>query len=395
MKSYEGNENYIFVSYAHKDAAAVVPILERLSADGFRVWYDAGIEAGTEWPEYIADHLMRSAVVLVFMSNASAASPNCRKEINFSLELGKELLVVYLEDTQMSAGMRLQLNSHQAMFRTRHKNDATFISELERSKLLLRAKEGYIQKEDDKTKTGPTAFVSQPVPRASSNAPYIISTVCTYASNNAKSPWQGGTHLREISANRYSVVHFQCRLSNPFGCKGKAMARITVYNYADAPVFDTTEDITMSAKSDHFAFSWVIRDKSGTFQSPGDYVARIQFEDSEIYECPFTILYQHVKTASELRAEAREDKKQRKRENRARHHLGLLYSIPLSIAFSFTVTGSRIGLGLVLILFALFLRFTKKYVTKSFLLSFLLCSILYPFYSIYMFVMLIKRFIDR
>ena len=24
---------------------------------GFRIWYDEGIEAGTEWPEYIAEHL--------------------------------------------------------------------------------------------------------------------------------------------------------------------------------------------------------------------------------------------------------------------------------------------------------------------------------------------------
>ncbi len=394
MKSYEGNENYIFVSYAHKDAAAVVPILERLSADGFRVWYDAGIEAGTEWPEYIADHLMRSSVVLVFMSNASAASPNCRKEINFSLELGKELLVVYLEDTKMSAGMRLQLNTHQAMFRTRHKDDSTFIPELERSKLLLRAKEGYIQKDGD-TQTGATTFVSQPSAYSQRNAPYIISTVCAYASNSVRNPWQGGTHLREISVNRYSVIHFQCRLSLPFGHKGSATAHITIYNYADTPVFDTTETFTMTPKMDHFAFSWVIRDKSGTFQEPGDYTAHIQFEDSEVYECPITILYQHVKSAAELREEAREDAKRQKVANRARHHLGLLYTIPLSISFSFMVTGSMIGLGLTLIFFVLLMRFTKKYVTKSFLLSFLLCSILYPFYSIYMFVMLIKRFVDR
>ena len=39
---YEGNDKYIFVSYAHKDSQKVVPIVETLSSNGFRVWYDSG-----------------------------------------------------------------------------------------------------------------------------------------------------------------------------------------------------------------------------------------------------------------------------------------------------------------------------------------------------------------
>ena len=43
--AYEGNESYIFISYAHKDAARVLPVIAALSRDRFRLWYDAGIEA--------------------------------------------------------------------------------------------------------------------------------------------------------------------------------------------------------------------------------------------------------------------------------------------------------------------------------------------------------------
>ena len=57
LRAYEGREPYIFISYAHKDMAKVLPIIEGLAEKGFRIWYDAGIEAGTEWPEYIAEHL--------------------------------------------------------------------------------------------------------------------------------------------------------------------------------------------------------------------------------------------------------------------------------------------------------------------------------------------------
>ena len=54
---YNGGEPYGFISYAHKDAARVLPVIAALSWDRFRLWYDAGIEAGDNWPEVVADHL--------------------------------------------------------------------------------------------------------------------------------------------------------------------------------------------------------------------------------------------------------------------------------------------------------------------------------------------------
>ena len=68
--------------------------------------------------------------------------------------------MIYLEDTKMSAGMRLQLNTHQAMFRNRHKNNQTFLAELTRSKLLLRCKKGYVASGKDNPSA--LSLVSQP-----------------------------------------------------------------------------------------------------------------------------------------------------------------------------------------------------------------------------------------
>lgn len=56
VRPYEGDENYIFISYCHKDKAKVFPIIEQLAKDGFRVWYDEGIAPGEDWPEVIAAH---------------------------------------------------------------------------------------------------------------------------------------------------------------------------------------------------------------------------------------------------------------------------------------------------------------------------------------------------
>lgn len=85
LRPYEGTQPYIFVSYAHKNDAAVLEIIGTLQSRGFRVWYDEGIEAGSEWPESIASHLERAQLVLAFLSPAYLQSDNCRKEMHYAL----------------------------------------------------------------------------------------------------------------------------------------------------------------------------------------------------------------------------------------------------------------------------------------------------------------------
>ena len=41
---YEGKEKYIFISYSHSDSEIIIPILEELNSNGYRIWYDDGIE---------------------------------------------------------------------------------------------------------------------------------------------------------------------------------------------------------------------------------------------------------------------------------------------------------------------------------------------------------------
>ena len=134
--TYEGREPYIFVSYAHRDSVRVLPILEALQAVGFRIWFDAGIEAGAEWPEYIAQRLVHCTCVLAFMSEAARDSHNCRREINYAIHKGIDPLVVYLEDVVLPPGMEMQLGLFQAIFRSRFADDRSFIDALARARLL-------------------------------------------------------------------------------------------------------------------------------------------------------------------------------------------------------------------------------------------------------------------
>ena len=137
-RAYEGREPYAFVSYAHRDSHKVLPIIQALQEKGLRVWYDAGIEVGTEWPEYIAQHLNNSAVCVAFISRAALDSFNCRREINFAIAQNRELLAVYLEDIydEMPLGMQMQLGSVQGVFYTRHKSLNSFVETLCASNIM-------------------------------------------------------------------------------------------------------------------------------------------------------------------------------------------------------------------------------------------------------------------
>ncbi|MDO4989416.1 MAG: TIR domain-containing protein [Eubacteriales bacterium] len=108
---YEGTEPYLFISYAHADADAVMEIAERLQREGFHIWYDAGIVVGSEWPEYIASHLAGASAMLAFVSGAYDRSENCRKEMHFALTKKIPTVNIFLERTELSPGLEMQIGS--------------------------------------------------------------------------------------------------------------------------------------------------------------------------------------------------------------------------------------------------------------------------------------------
>lgn len=108
---YEGDEPYIFISYAHANSPAVMAVVDELSTRGYRIWYDDGIEVGSEWPEYIASHLAKAGLMIAFLSNAYMRSDNCRKEMHFALSKKIPTLNIFLEETKMTPGMEMQVGN--------------------------------------------------------------------------------------------------------------------------------------------------------------------------------------------------------------------------------------------------------------------------------------------
>lgn len=100
FKPYEGQRPFLFVSYAHKESEAVVNTIRILHDKGYRLWYDEGIPAGSDWPANIAQHMETCERVVFFLSARALESPNCYSEMRRALRLGKPILVVRLEKTK-------------------------------------------------------------------------------------------------------------------------------------------------------------------------------------------------------------------------------------------------------------------------------------------------------
>ena len=78
IKPYKGNDSYLFISYAHKDRVTAMSIIERMINAGYRVWYDEGIDPGTEWDGNIASHLRSCDGIIALLSRNYLASDNCK-----------------------------------------------------------------------------------------------------------------------------------------------------------------------------------------------------------------------------------------------------------------------------------------------------------------------------
>lgn len=123
---YRGDAPYIFISYAHKDVQSVLPIIGTMQASGFRIWFDEGIDPGTEWDNVIAEQIEKSSYFLAFVSENYLASENCKDELNFARDLGKHRLLVYLENVTLPAGMAMRMNRIQSVFKYKYLDESAF-----------------------------------------------------------------------------------------------------------------------------------------------------------------------------------------------------------------------------------------------------------------------------
>ena len=126
LAPYRGKEPFIFLSYSHRNAEQAAQIIHRLNQLSFRVWYDEGLIPGKEWDENIAHIIMGCSYFVALISKEYLASSNCRDELNFARDKDKPMLLIYLEDVTLPAGMELRLGRLFAIHRNRITDESLF-----------------------------------------------------------------------------------------------------------------------------------------------------------------------------------------------------------------------------------------------------------------------------
>ena len=119
-KPYEGDKPYIFASYSHKNYDDVIQIVNFLQDKGYRVWYDEGIDPGTEWADFIARRISDCSFFISFISEEYINSENCKDELEYSREEEKNRVLIYLNDIELSGGMAMRHGRIQAIHRYKY-----------------------------------------------------------------------------------------------------------------------------------------------------------------------------------------------------------------------------------------------------------------------------------
>lgn len=149
----EPTGRFVFVSYAHEDKRLVDPELRRLRSFGIHVWYDEGIDPGSEWAAAIADALKRAAACVVMITPNAAASMNVKNEIGAALNW-KKLYAIHLTRTELPDDLQLQMVRVNAVMRWQMDEDTY-------ARKLREALASYAEAEYQAPPVGPPVHVAR------------------------------------------------------------------------------------------------------------------------------------------------------------------------------------------------------------------------------------------
>jgi hypothetical protein len=107
---------FIFVSYARENSNFVYPEIERLKAEGYKIWYDKEqIRPSHLWSNEINEALEACSCFLVFIAKRAVESERVICEIRQALSLKKPLIVIYWQKVKLPPDLQSHLQEIQAL----------------------------------------------------------------------------------------------------------------------------------------------------------------------------------------------------------------------------------------------------------------------------------------
>ena len=107
---------YVFVCYSHDDRDTVDEQIRWLKGQGFSVWFDEAIEAGSRWSDDLARAVEGCAAFLYFVSPRSVSSRHCLDEVHFALECSRPIVPVEIAPATLTPGLKLSLGGTHRLF---------------------------------------------------------------------------------------------------------------------------------------------------------------------------------------------------------------------------------------------------------------------------------------
>jgi len=104
---YQGSENFVFLSYSHKDRKVARELLAFLQFNGVRVWYDAGIPIGDNWMNVIADKIKKAKAIVLLTSETAVKSQHVVTEVQNAIRFDKKILKINLDDSEFDSGIEM------------------------------------------------------------------------------------------------------------------------------------------------------------------------------------------------------------------------------------------------------------------------------------------------
>jgi hypothetical protein len=106
----------VFVCYAHDEREVVVAQIDWLKGQGFTVWFDDALEAGSRWSDDLARAVEGCSAFLYFLSPRSVSSRYCLDEVHFALECSRPIVPVEITPVTLTPGLKLSLGGTHRLF---------------------------------------------------------------------------------------------------------------------------------------------------------------------------------------------------------------------------------------------------------------------------------------
>ena len=111
FKAYNGDEDYIFVSYNHDDSEIVYEIISDFYRRGYRLWHDSGIELGDNFVQVLARKVKNCRLFFCFLSPRYIEAPYCMRELNFALSNHRKIIPIKLESFELPEAVKFILSA--------------------------------------------------------------------------------------------------------------------------------------------------------------------------------------------------------------------------------------------------------------------------------------------